>query len=211
MTEQDELQERRRERRFEQTREEILAAAREAMMESGAARLSLREVARRAGFSPGALYNYFSGRQEILAGLAEQSFELLGAALRRVPADLPPDARLVELGMAYLRFAADNPEDLQCIVTVASEQLSPELSPMLESGLGLTRLLSETLQEGVAAGVFRGLPSDELPVSAFSLWSLVHGMATLAGTDLHAVQDQVRRDPRRVLEQYVDGLRRRED
>ena len=46
---------RRRERRHAETRDDIRAAAREVLLERGAAELSLREIARRARYSPGAL------------------------------------------------------------------------------------------------------------------------------------------------------------
>ena len=46
----------RRERRHNETREEILRAARALVVEKGAAELSLREVAARTQFTPPALY-----------------------------------------------------------------------------------------------------------------------------------------------------------
>ena len=55
-----------RERHHSETREEILAAAREVLLERGAADLSLREIARRAGFSPGALYKYFDNKDDVI-------------------------------------------------------------------------------------------------------------------------------------------------
>ena len=82
----------RRERRRASTREEILTAARELLLEVGPEELSLRQVARRADFSPAALYTYFANRDELVASLFAESFERLYAYLHRVPADLPPTA-----------------------------------------------------------------------------------------------------------------------
>ena len=106
----------RRDRRRLSTREEILIAARELMLEVGPEALSLRQVARRADFSPAALYTYFASRDELVAALFAESFERLDAYLRRVPPELPADRRVVELGMAYLDFARENPMDLRCIL-----------------------------------------------------------------------------------------------
>ena len=81
----------RRDRRRLATRAEILAAARELLLEVGPEGLSLRQVARRADFSPAALYTYFPSKDSLVASLFEESFERLYDYLRRVPADLPPD------------------------------------------------------------------------------------------------------------------------
>ena len=85
----------RRDRRRLATRAEILAAARELLLEVGPEGLSLRQVARRADFSPAALYTYFSNKDSLIASLFAESFEHLDAYLRRVPGDLSPDRRVV--------------------------------------------------------------------------------------------------------------------
>lgn len=195
----------RRERRFDQTRSEILAAARAVMLEVGAARLSLREVARRAQFSPAALYTYFSGRDEIIDALTTESFRLLSTYLDAVPNGLPPDERLVQLGMAYMSFAEENPADLLCILSPYADD--PAVSADVSIGLAAARLLSETLREGIASGLFRPLDEPQLARTAFGMWALVHGMTALATVSLGPVSDQIGRDPRGVIEDYIAALR----
>ena len=67
----------RRERRHRETRDDILAAAREVLLERGAGDLSLREIARHAGFSPGALYKYFDNKDDVIRELAERAMGAL--------------------------------------------------------------------------------------------------------------------------------------
>ncbi len=194
----------RRERRRLSTREEILTAARELLLEVGPEALSLRQVARRADFSPAALYTYFASRDELVASLFAESFERLDAYLRRVPVDLPPDRRVVELGMAYMDFARDNPMDLRCILTADPQDLPPASGKAL--GLGAATLIGQTFRDGMEQGVFvggSGLSSAEM---AYGAWALVHGMVSIAGIDLTEVADQVSAEPRRVLESYVRML-----
>jgi AcrR family transcriptional regulator len=199
--------EERRGQRLRQTRDRILEAARDVMLETGPARLSLREVARRADFSPAALYKYFASRDEIIAELTAESFRWLRASLDDVPAELPADERLIQLGLAYMRFADENPADLRCILAVATAEPPTESDPPLVMGVEMARLLGETLREGVRDGLFRPLSQPELTRSAFACWSLVHGMAALAGINLDLIRDQVRRDPEGVLRDFVDSLR----
>lgn len=195
----------RRERRRERTRGEILAAGRELLLEVGPEALSLRQVARRADFSPASLYTYFESRDEMVAALFAESFERLDAYLRRVPLDLPPDRRVVELGLAYMDFARDNPMDLRCILQATSQELPPSSGVAL--GLGAARLIGETFREGMEQGVFSedtGLSAAEM---AYGTWALVHGMVSVASIDLTEVAGEVSAEPRRVLEAFVSLLR----
>ena len=126
----------RRDRRRLATRAEILVAARELLLEVGPEALSLRQVARRADFSPAALYTYFPSRDRLVASLFAESFERLDAYLRRVPADLPPERRVVELGLAYMEFARENPMDLRCILLSTSLDLPPSSGKAFGPGRG---------------------------------------------------------------------------
>ena len=191
----------RRDRRRLSTRAEILAAARELLLEVGQEGLSLRQVARRADFSPAALYTYFPNKDSLIASLFGESFERLDAYLRRVPADLPPDRRVIELGVAYMEFARDNPMDLRCMLLSTSMDLPPSAGKQL--GLGAARLIGETLRQGVQEGVFRQDGVCSAPEMAFGLWALVHGMVSISGIDLTEVSEEMSADPRRVLEMYV--------
>jgi AcrR family transcriptional regulator len=197
----------RRQRRHARTRRDILAAARAVMLESGAGGITVREVAQRADFSPAALYKYFEGRDEIVAALTQESFLILKHFIDRVPDSLPPDKRLIALGMAYMRFAKENPADLACILESTRRPLPDTVD--LSVGLAAVKALRTTLEDGVRQGVFRQLTAKELAAVAYGLWSLVHGMTTLRGIDLGPVSLEISPDPRRVLQTYVDGLRRR--
>ena len=191
----------RRDRRRLATRVEILSAARELLLEVGPEGLSLRQVARRADFSPAALYTYFPNKDSLIASLFGESFERLDAYLRRVPADLPPDRRVIELGLAYMEFAHDNPMDLRCMMLSTSLDLPASSGKAL--GLGAARLIGETFRQGVQEGVFKPDGLCSAPEMAFGAWALVHGMVSIAGIDLTEVAGEVSADPRRVLETYV--------
>lgn len=195
----------RRDRRRLESREEILAAARELMLELGPEALSLRQVARRADFSPAALYTYFSSRDELVATLFAESFERLDAYLRRVPTDLPLPKRIVELGMAYMDFAHDNPMDLRCVLLSTSQEGLPSSSGAA-LGLGVVRMISEPIREGVKQGIFGPEPILTPAELAWGFWALVHGIVSISGIDLTEVADQVSADPRRIIETFVTLL-----
>ena len=192
----------RRDRRRLDTREEILIAARELLLEVGPEELSLRQVARRADFSPAALYTYFANRDEMVAALFAESFERLDAYLSRVPSDLPANERVVELGMAYLSFARENPVDLRCILVSSTQEDLPSSSGVA-LGLGAARLIAETFIEGKERGIFRGDLSLTAAEMAYTTWALVHGMAVVSSVDMGEVRDIVSPEPRKALEAFV--------
>jgi AcrR family transcriptional regulator len=194
----------RRERRHLDTRDEILAAAREVLLERGAADLSLREIARRADFSPGALYKYFDSKDDLVSALADRAMAALLEQFATVPSDLPPDERAVAMGLAYLEFARHNPEDVSIIAvhesTIHMQPLSPDHRRLEEAVTGV-------FKEGVAKGIFR-LGEDEDPdFMAYGAWALVQGLATFEQQQRPALAAKVRDKQQLLLHVFVNGLK----
>jgi len=194
----------RKERRHRDTRREIFEAARQLLLETDPDELTLRQVARRAGFSPASLYTYFSSRDELLAALYADSLIRLSDHMGRVSAELPPDRRVVELGMAYMDFARENPVDLRCILLMDRRAISTEA----DRSDGLEMMARRTIQEGVESGAFANT-SDLTPAEmTYGIWALVHGMASLSIFNVsEATNHLVSAAPRRVLEAFVARLR----
>jgi AcrR family transcriptional regulator len=80
------------------TRERVLAAALELLARDGLARLSVDDVADRAGVSRASVYRLYPGKSALFGALlaAESPFGEISAALRRM-GDRPPDEVLPEL------------------------------------------------------------------------------------------------------------------
>jgi len=194
----------RRERRHSETREDILEAAREVLLERGAADLSLREIARRAEFSPGALYKYFDCKDDVIKALADKAMGALLAEFGKVPADLRPDERALEMGMAYLEFARHNPEDVAVIAlhesTLHPLPLSDEHRLMEEAVLGV-------FKDGVAQGVFTLSDAEDPDYMAYGAWALVQGLATFEQQQRPTVAEKVRNKQRQLLRVYINGLK----
>ena len=91
----------------------ILDAARKIFEADGLDGASLRAIAAAAGYTPAALYFHFDSKEaiyaEVLQGLARQSRTAVSRAIAR--AKTPAD-RLRAAAMAFFRYYADNPSDL---------------------------------------------------------------------------------------------------
>ncbi len=193
----------RRERRHRETRDDILIAAREVLLERGAADLSLREIARRAGFTPGALYKYFDSKDDVVKALADRAMGALMEAFATVPADLPADERAVELGLAYLEFARHNPAD----VAVVTLHESVPAAPVSGEHLRVEETVLGVFREGAAQGVFSMPRPEDAEFMAYGSWALVQGLATLEQRQRPEVAARLRARQRRLLQAFVNGLK----
>jgi AcrR family transcriptional regulator len=94
-------------------RELILDAAKQIFAEEGLEGASLRAIAVRAGYTPAALYFHFESKEAIYAEVLKTSLASLGATVDMAIAKTrTPGLRLKAAAMAFFRFYAENPGDL---------------------------------------------------------------------------------------------------
>jgi AcrR family transcriptional regulator len=102
----------RRQRRRQETIEQVLDVAVEVMAEYGVAGLTLGEVARRMGIRPPSLYVYFDGKHALYDALFERGWRALLDATRAAEEacdgeDLVADLLVVET--VFVRWAVEHP------------------------------------------------------------------------------------------------------
>lgn len=91
----------------------ILEAARAVFEAEGLEGASLRAIAARAGYTPAALYFHFDSKEAIYAEVLQDSLAALGAMVdAAVTKARRPEARLKAAALAFFRFYAENPRDL---------------------------------------------------------------------------------------------------
>ncbi|MEE6179425.1 TetR/AcrR family transcriptional regulator [Mycobacterium sp. 050134] len=162
----------------------LTSAALSLVAEKGPLGFTLTEAARRAGVSAAAPYRHFADKAELLAAVAEQGFRELHADLAAAAARASdPRERVLELGRAYVRWGVAHPDHYR--VMFGGESLKadhPGLAAAAEEAFGDLLDAIVTCQEAGLTG-----RNDSLQIAA-PLWSLVHGIASLAiGGDLQAV------------------------
>jgi len=199
----------RRERRHSETREEILRAARALVVEKGAGDLSLREVAARTQFTPPALYRYFpGGKEEVLRAIASECLEQLGAHLRRVPDGLPADERLIELGLVYLEFGREHPEELGLIFDSIAALESLDVADPDESVFAPTSLfgiVDRAIRDGVESAGLKAQSEDDIVLMWHGAWAFLHGIVAVERVHPHH-HDLFRARARDLLRAYLNGL-----
>lgn len=91
------------------TRERIERAALKLFVEQGVAETSIRDIAREAGISQGAMYNHFESKDELAWTLFAQHFSEMGQELRRRAHahDSLPDKFRAMIAYVFERFDHD--------------------------------------------------------------------------------------------------------
>lgn len=166
----------RRQRRRQETIEEVLDVAAEVMAEQGVAGLTLGEVARRMGIRPPSLYGYFDGKNALYDALFERGWRMLLAAMRDVRAaregrDLA--ATLLAEETAFVRWAVEHPAYAPLMLWRPVPGFSPS-ARAYEPALELARLAREGLAELRDGGLLH--PDTDLDLAYRTLTAVVSGV-----------------------------------
>jgi AcrR family transcriptional regulator len=162
----------------EETRKAIISTALQLIQEFGPEQFSLREIARRIGYSPAGLYEYFAGKAEIVQAVRRRALEKFLGAMHSVPSDLSSDEYLVQLGLAYIAFANRSPQEFLLLFSHLRGSVN-ETDIERELSQGSYSYLDQGVRRAIEDGVIR-LSADLGDAQvAYSLWALVHGMAML--------------------------------
>jgi AcrR family transcriptional regulator len=151
-------------------RRALLAAAVDAIAESGPAALSLRDLARRAGVSHAAPAHHFGDKAGLLTALAAQGYGKLADALDEAR---DRTGSILEIGVAYVRFAVDHRAHFDVM-------FRPDLYDESDPELGAQQdRATAALAAAVATLPSDTVPDEEARTAGLSAWAIVHGFATL--------------------------------
>jgi AcrR family transcriptional regulator len=167
----------------EDLRERLIAAGLGVLDADGPAELTVRRIAEVAGSSTMGVYTKFGGRAGVLEAIYRRGFDLLRVALGAVPEAGDPLGHIVDLALAYRRFALAN----GALYAFMFERPVPDFDP----GPGLRREALDTtfglLVAAVRQAMARGaLPDVDAVRTSYLVWCVVHGMVSLELT--HAVR-----------------------
>jgi AcrR family transcriptional regulator len=156
-------------------RQKVLDASLALIEEGGLDRLSMREVARKAGVSHQAPYHYFDDREAILAGIATEGFGMLKQELSRSldKQGASQKSALEAAARTYVDFALRHPGYFR--VMFRSDAVPIENYPeALHNADAAYGMLVKTIDSTFA---------NEQPETrrdlAFACWGFMHGLATL--------------------------------
>jgi len=135
-------------------RAEITRIAWDQVAADGADRLSLRACARAANVDPAAVYRHFKSKDAIITALSQRAFTDLALqmeAAEAAAADKGQDQILIDIGLAYVTYATENPR-LFAMMFEAAGRL-----PMQDIGLDTTAFTLWSAVHGLSSLFNAGL------------------------------------------------------
>ena len=157
-------------------RAQLIDAGLERLDSSGDADLSLRDLARRTGVVPNAVYRHFANKEALLAALAAAGFRSLFEAQERAVTKASPASGAEALrvaGSTYVAFGKGRPALFRLMFgRFAATHRNADLMDAYQASVeGLEFFVRAALGEADEALVAR---------SATTAWALVHGLTVLA-------------------------------
>jgi AcrR family transcriptional regulator len=163
--------------------ERILGAARKLFLEKGYLGATMRDIALEAELSTGAIYVYFSGKDEIYEKVCEEAFMVvIGLIEKATLIDGTPQDRIRAVARQYVTFYTDYTEyfemltfhDLGFTKRGQSEHLRERLKDLTAQAV---TVIEGVVANGISAGIFR---SDiDSTQASFNLWAGLEGILIL--------------------------------
>ncbi|MEW6050226.1 MAG: TetR/AcrR family transcriptional regulator [Candidatus Zixiibacteriota bacterium] len=154
----------------------IVSAAVELFLTEGYEQTSIRKIAEKIEYTPGAIYSYFKDKDEILFEIHLRGFEKLFEQLRPALEGVDPLDRLYRIGKLYIDFALQNPQYYDLMFIGLSMARSIKEKQEWESGEGAYGVLRQIVGECIEKKL---LPAGDVDAAAYTFWSMVHGMVSL--------------------------------
>ena len=196
-----------RDERKAETRERLLAAAGRVFARRGYQAAAVDEVADEAGFSTGALYSNFDGKEDLFLAVLERQISTQVAELSDAIAERPTiDERARGGAELWMAFLEREPELVMLFMEFwAFAVRNPHVRPRFAARYAEVRAaLSEMIENGARElGVELAIPAGQL---ATAIDALADGFALQKLADPDAVPDELFGT---VLSLLLDGARRR--
>jgi AcrR family transcriptional regulator len=164
--------------RSERTRELLLDATIECLVELGYARTTVQEICQRAGLSRGAQQHHFTTKAELMTSALEHLFKRLSDEILAATAELPPGPERIEAGIDLLWRAYSGTLSTAAVELWVAARTDPELRRTLlpvDRALGHATL--EFYREIMGAEVGDDAADGGLKTLVLLTVNLVRGLA----------------------------------
>lgn len=161
------------------TRQSILATARELFLMKGFEATTIRNIAEKIEYSPSTIYQHFKDKNEIFYTIHSEAFAELVRYLNASEMHKNPMDQLIALGQIYIQFALENPElyDLMFIMEAPIDFLNYlEDANWIEGKMAfdyLKSVIANCIQQGL-------IKETDLESLSYLIWSTVHGLVTIS-------------------------------
>jgi AcrR family transcriptional regulator len=165
----------RQSRERDTVRRKILNAARTLFLNESYANVSMRKIAEQIEYSPGAIYSYFTSKEDIFFALAEEGLQIVRTHCSAGSHANSPLERVREAFWRFYTFSKEQPEYFSLIFV---DSAVPRISRDWERFSSMRELrqdIESDIQQCIDQGLF---PRVESPGGVFRLlWTAAYGVA----------------------------------
>jgi AcrR family transcriptional regulator len=174
--------EERREREKQARQEAIMASARGLFFAKGFTPTTMDEIASKAELSKGALYLYFSSKEDLYVTVLHEGLKILFDQIEKVfQLDLPPDQLIRRLGEVRYRYYLDYREYYRIFffqqhgdVDVTRQLLPHKLvQENLDKAMRNFQRFIAVIQKGIDQGIFTQIDPRK---AAVAFWGAINGV-----------------------------------
>lgn len=170
----------RQEAEKQERRKCILDAARNVFSNKGYLNTTMRDIALEASLSPGLIYHYYGGKDELYGEICMEAFHILLEYCQRAEsADDSALSRLLAMAKAYIRYYKDYPQyfDIISFRDLGFKKVSIS-APILERIEMLSRQVLEEMHNLTLACIAEGSlrQTDDPWERTLCMWAAVEGL-----------------------------------
>ena len=164
----------------QQLRTLIIDAARELFVAQGVEAVTMREIAKRIGYSATSIYLHFADKDTLLRAICDTDFLALASALKDILQIADPVERLNAFGMGYAHYALTHPNHYRLMFMTVRQACSPELSSLQQNNAEQDAYfqLKTVINDAFLAGRFKPEFTDS-ELIAQTMWAGMHGVCSL--------------------------------
>lgn len=198
----------RKEREFNARRAEILKQAEEIFAMKGFHNVTMSEIAGASGFSIGALYQFFKGKEDLYITMISEKLDLLYAEVRKAPA-VTEDIidRIETLIDAHIQFVEKNTNFLILFMkgekASSSEDMASLHRKLSDGYYDHIKFIEDLLKDGIAQGKLRDLPSRDMAEALFYLMR-----ASAATWMLNPIKESLISKKRFIIDIFLHGVQK---
>lgn len=164
----------------QQLRTLIIDAARELFVARGVEAVTMREIAKRIGYSATSIYLHFADKEAVLRAILDVDMLALATSLNTILQIEDPVERMKALGYGYAEFALSFPNHYRLMFMAERIPCDPEKSSLQKNNAEQDSyfLLKTVVNDVYLAGRFKEELQD-VDLIAQIIWAGVHGVCSL--------------------------------
>ena len=164
----------------------LLDAAWDLLTAEGPAALTTRRIADGAHTTTMSIYSRFGSKEGVLEELYAQGMRMLEDELAATPSGHDARARIIELGLAYRRFALANPGLYALMFERPVAGFDPSAQTRLSALSRTFGILVAAVEQAITKRAIGNVNATEI---SYIFWAALHGMVSLELT--HAARDDL--------------------